>query len=688
MAKPWYKHAYRRNVVDMHITDYDPQFMTKLDPVQYVHLLKVSKAQSAVVYAHSHVGLTYYPTRVGKMNPNLKGRDIFGEIVAECQKNGIAVQGYYSLIFDTWAYRSHPDWRIIDVEGKGAADKSRYGICCPNSPYRDHVASQIEELCEKYPFEGIRFDMTFWPSVCYCPYCVKRFTEEVGGDIPRTVDWSNPAWVAFQRCRERWLVEFAGLATQTVKRLRPEVSVEHQCSGYPLHWQFGVTADLAQHNDFLQGDFYGGALQGTFVCKLLHDLTPNEPFAFETSIALGLGDHTTIKPEYLVEAKAYRAISNGGAFVFIDAIDPLGTLDSRRYERMGKIFERSGKYDSYLGGRMVRDVGIYFSTESKYNLDENGQNPIEAPLSPSHVDSSLSTAKTLIEANIPYGVVTRNSLDILTKFPILILSNVLMMSREEVEAIRKYVKEGGCLYASRYTSLTTPDGVRQKDFLLSDVFGVKYIGETKESYSYITPTELGTTALEEYDRAYPLGLPTPQVMIQPKESVEVLGTLTLPYTDPGDYQNFTSIHSNPPGPNTDHPAIVVHQYGKGRVIYAAADIECLTNQRWVFANLIRLIAPKPFHIESDAPKPVEITLFDQPESSRYILHLLNFQEEMPNLPAHDFVVRVRLNGKDLKSVTIIGENKKAISTIVDDIVEIHVDRLDIFRMYELVYSLS
>jgi hypothetical protein len=70
-SQRWYQEAYRRIVIDMHIPDWDERFLSKFDSHTYVEMLKRCHAQSAVVYAHSHVGLFYYPTQVGKMH---KGR--------------------------------------------------------------------------------------------------------------------------------------------------------------------------------------------------------------------------------------------------------------------------------------------------------------------------------------------------------------------------------------------------------------------------------------------------------------------------------------------------------------------------------------------------------------------------------------------------------------------------------------
>src|SRR5659263_712409 len=96
-------------------------------------MLKLTKAESAVVYAHSHVGLCLYPTKVGRMHQNLIGRDILREVIEKCHMSGINVVVYVSLIFDTWAYDMHPDWRMVKSNSSYWSNDSRYGVCCPNS---------------------------------------------------------------------------------------------------------------------------------------------------------------------------------------------------------------------------------------------------------------------------------------------------------------------------------------------------------------------------------------------------------------------------------------------------------------------------------------------------------------------------------------------------------------------------
>ena len=88
---------------------------------------------------------------------------------------------------------------------------SRHGFVCPNSPYHEYVRAWTRELAERYDCEGVRFDMTFWTCVCYCPHCQKRWREEVGGELPRTVNWTDERWVQFQRKREELFGEFAAI---------------------------------------------------------------------------------------------------------------------------------------------------------------------------------------------------------------------------------------------------------------------------------------------------------------------------------------------------------------------------------------------------------------------------------------------------------------------------------------------
>ncbi len=666
----------------MHITDEDERFLSGYDPEGYAALLEKAGSKSGVIYAMGHVGLSLFPSQVLPNHRGLKGRDAFGETLAACHRRGIGVSAYMSVIFDNWAYRHNPDWKIVGVDGAPVAEKSRYGVCCPNSPYRDYVASYAAELCRKYEFEGIRFDMTFWPNVCYCRHCRARFQKEAGADLPDRVDWDDPGWVLFQRKREEWLAEFAGMMTATALAQRPTISVEHQASTYPFNWRFGVSARLVPHNTFLQGDFYGDALQGSMARKLFSHLSPNLPAAYETSIAAHLFNYTALKPYDLLRAKAHAALSDATAFVYIDSVDPMGSVNPLVYERMGRISAETRAYEPWLGGTRWEDVAVYFSLHSKYDLAESGKKVDDPALTGRmpHFDAVTAVCKALIERHVPFGIITRRNLAELSRYRVVVLPWVLAVDDEEAAALREYVAGGGALYISGPGLLRKGDGRRREDFILSDVLGVSWRGETKETFSYMAPTPAGAGLFGDWTTAYPMGMYAGQTIAEPAPGAEVLATITLPYTDPADPLHFASTHNNPPGVATQHPALVEHAFGKGRAVWAAGPMETADFSADVLCPLLLRLCGGS-RVQTNAPKVVEITTFEQPEHKRLIVSLVNFPRELPPVPVRDIVVTLHLPaGTAARRVTAVPSGKRLPLASGTDSVTFTVGLLETFAM--------
>ena len=71
----WYEKSFRRHLLDMHLDDWDPEFMSKFSPEEYFEHLKLENVQSVMIYVQSHVGLCYYPTKSGKMHNAFIGRE-------------------------------------------------------------------------------------------------------------------------------------------------------------------------------------------------------------------------------------------------------------------------------------------------------------------------------------------------------------------------------------------------------------------------------------------------------------------------------------------------------------------------------------------------------------------------------------------------------------------------------------
>jgi hypothetical protein len=302
---------------------------------------------------------------------------------------------------------------------------------------------------------------------------------------------------------------------------------------------------------------------------------------------------------------------------------------------------------------------------------------------PPHVDGVLNTCKTLRDFHIPFGVITRKNLAELSKYRLVILPNLLMVSVEEVAAIRDFVRQGGKIYASKYTSLLTVDGNRKDNFLLGDVFGISYLGETQENDTFMAPVDEFKETLAPYTRLHPTGFNDSQLIVR-ADTAKVMAAVSLPYTIPQNYALFSSLHNNPPGFNTEFPSLVLNRYGKGQAMYAATAFERYEPIGEIFVRLLEMLSCSPFSFQVEATKTVEVTLFKQTSQGGYLVNFLNFQGELPNLPVRDILVRIKgqnnLNGVD---VTLVPSNEAIHFKANGDTLEFTLPLLETFPMVKI-----
>ena len=364
--------------------------------------------------------------------------------------------------------------------------------------------------------------------------------------------------------------EFISAITTFIKGIAPNLSVEYNFAAAISHdASLCCGFEVAEASDFVGGDLYGGIYNHSAACKFYKNITKNQPFDYMFSRCKPrLSMHTLTKTHDQLLTEVMATAAHHGASMVIDALDPVGTTDSRFYELMGRVYDFESRYEPFFGGEMVEDIGIYYNPTARYN--PRGEE--------FHVMPALKQlTKTLISNHIPFGVT--GSFHSLDNYQILVAPSLTDMDEDDFDRIENYVRQGGNLYLSGLES----------EVFVTRLLGCSVRGRTQENHIYLAPTKNWEELFLGFNRKYPLPFNGTAPLIEPTADAEVLATLTLPYTYSKDIQ-FASIHSNPPGIATEHPMVIRQHVGKGTVIWSAVNLEAVELGEYgkIFGSIINV----------------------------------------------------------------------------------------------------
>jgi len=192
-----------------------------------------------------HPGLSSYPTKVGNQAPGFVGDPLrlWRQVTAE---RGVALYMHYSGVWDSEAVRRHPDWAVVNADGK-VNDKATSFF----GPYADKLLiPQLRELAGDYGVDGAWIDGDCWASVLdYSEAALKAFRQATGiEDVPRKP--GDPHWFEFLQFHREAFRRYLRHNIAEVKKTNPEFQL---CSNWAFtdHMPEPVSAPV----DFLSGDY-------------------------------------------------------------------------------------------------------------------------------------------------------------------------------------------------------------------------------------------------------------------------------------------------------------------------------------------------------------------------------------------------------------------------------------------------
>jgi hypothetical protein len=627
-------------------------------PQQIQDLLDIN-SDALMVFCMSISGYMFYDSKVGIRHPTLK-YDYLKEMIRLGQERGIAMELYVPTMWADYLIQQHPDWGMRNPDG--TVFTAAYGGYHPdpNSPAADWYVEVIRELVPDYGGDAFFADGITFIKYGQSEHTVKKFKQEMDREYPTSLA-KDPDWRATLRWEIRQIDNWWQKLRNAVKERDPRVEVTFNgpgpdvampgrigWSGFvpePPHldpqtdYAFTEAGSAGEHADWTRGISYPRPFRVTF----------NNPFSI-----LDPFDPDEIR------ARIGRTLGIGGMPYRYDRTSVNGEPDHYFREHWATIFEEVKEKLPYVeGAEPLKYVGVVSSEPTMYYRGRSDQS--------CHADDMLGALKLLDALHIQHEVIADWNLKsaFLKPYALLILPNTACMSDEQVAAVRQYVSEGGSLLATAEASLFDIDGSPRRDFALAEVFGVHLdetvtdavqTGDTKKPI-YLDPSRSSHPVLRSLPRT---------ALILPGDSTYALAASGHP-TSPLIMDAGTPMNS--PGSVTNRAALQVNEFGKGRSVYvsgsafarSAWQMGDAAGVRWVgqlVQETVRYLAPRaPWTLKGS--ERIWAGLNNQPAQRRHVLHLVNWQTD---LPARDVEISIRESTGAGRKATVVWPRHQLLQT--------------------------
>ena len=551
--------------------------------------------------------------------------------------------------YDLSGLKEHPDWFQVDYNGKIITDVYGKGLMpCVNSPgWRKFSIDNIAEIAKLNP-HGIFLDgPLFHPRGCYCKYCVEKFRARYGIDPPIKGNLQDRNHLKLVEFQQDSMAEYMREVYERVKEVNEKVLVYMNGEKVRPNWATGRdNLKLVKYQDLIgaEGGFeYYNLLESPFfncsmTAKFLEAQAPNKPRVIFIAAKHSPWNHEALTPAEL-KLRCAQTLANG-AYYWIGY-----TCEDPELEKAMKEINSwiDGNEEYFIDTENIAKIGLYWSqlTANVYG----GEVPVSdftgrtIRFVKDYLKSFIGAYELLLRVQQPFKIIVKP--EQIKELDILILSNVACLEEYEVHAIKEFVNKGGVLITSFETSLYTKYGEKCNNFILSELFGVDYLGiEEYNGFENYMVFENG--------RYMPCYTYVVKTKIKEGKTIAYLTENTK-----GWYQPLVI---------SQYPAIVENKYGKGKVIYFAGNVfQTFANYKFksyinFFKNLIKDNSNKI--IETNAPLSIEINL--RKKQNIIELHLVNFTSELMRpivniIPLHNLTFNLDIS--NVKEVfNIINKN--------------------------------
>ena len=401
----------------------------------------------------------------------------------------------------SWEYKGKRlnDWRMIDVRDGSVLYYPQYaaeGFCYNNPDYLDAYCDYAKNLVAETGIDGLAAEdsdhyMHF--ISCACPHCKAEFKKRTGMDLPPIENrdfwgnWDNPAWIAWIDMRYDTGREFLRRVSNVLPKDFPLTTCGANSASYSA---VGKACDARV---FISGG-------SNYVHSEMSGNTPpykHDPVTANISIPdrmVNFSHHQAVARE-----NGIRSFSTGYGFTepsaniiwavnkVLDTDCLFSTLKARlglpdhmlnelpdEADVIGKAFGFEKEHPELFSGEQIAQIGVYFS-------DETRDHTCFGNLKKGYYKDYARTLRELFSAGISAHTVfsfPQNA----DEYPAMVISSVAAMKQDELEAMRRYIANGGKVIVSGPTPIeeckngwkliSRPDIEKPEDFFDTIAYGV------------------------------------------------------------------------------------------------------------------------------------------------------------------------------------------------------------------------
>lgn len=589
---------FRQIHLDFHTSDQIPAVGAALDPEVFAATLARAHINSINLFARCHHGWLYYDSKrfPERLHPTMQQPLLRAQIEA-CHAHGIRTPIYVTVQWDDFTARTHPEWLALTEDGRVANIYGRpgtppyaagfYRALCLNSPYVDFLKAHVAEIFELLPVDGLWFDIvapvddsSAWTRTAMLAHGLDPADPDQRRAYGQTVvDTFKLEMARFVRDLDAGCsIFFNGGHVSPHTRASLDAYTHLEIESLPSgEWGYAHFPLTARYTRTLGKDWLG--MTGKFHTQW--------------------GDFHSFKNRAALEFECFQMLALGGKCSIGDQLHPAGAICQTTYDLIGQVYRQ---------------------VEAKEPWCQDAQPVVEvAVLSPGEFTDArtppagVGAMRILQEACFQFDVI--DTAADLTRYPLLVLPDVIELSAEFVDKLRAYLAQGGAILASYASSLDS----ERRNFVLPGM-AAHYVGEAAFSPDFIVPRGAIGAGLPEiehvmYQRA---------LTVEAGDDVTVLARATLPYFN-RDWRHYCS-HRHTPSAGVERYPAILHQ---GRVIYFAHPIFSQYHDngpRWcktLVCNALDLLLPGRL-VRHNGPSTLIVTVNAQHSQARWVVHLLHY----------------------------------------------------------------